>query len=257
MYPPEQARGFATPPTVVASISNGAPLRVLALGDSITYGYNDATGNSYRRDLACLLWTGGNPISMIGSVKNGDWDNNESDSFIYHTIDDILDAGTPELTRDTAKPNIVTLHAGTVNFVLGKNVTNAPDRLGNLIDFITSNNPSALLVVAQLIPNTKTNVSAYIDWYNGEIVPVVASRAREGKKVILTSMHGVTTKHVPDHSHPDEAGSRIMAQRFYEAIVEGSRRGLVSAAEDSFEDRGASSVSPSGKCNELRGDNEE
>jgi lysophospholipase L1-like esterase len=230
---------------------------VLALGDSITFGYNDPTGNSYRRDLACLLWTSGNPVSMIGSVKNGDWDNNESDSFIYHTVDDILNAGTPELTRDTEKPNVVTLHAGTVNFVLGKNVTDAPERLGNLVDFITNNNPSALLVVAQLIPNTKANVSAYIEWYNGEIVPVVAKRAREGKKVILTSMHGVTTEHVPDHSHPDEAGSRVMAQRFYNAIVEGGRRGLVSAAEGLFEDHGASSVLPSGKCNELSRSKEE
>jgi lysophospholipase L1-like esterase len=247
----DKALGLASPPAVVASISNGAPLRVLALGDSITYGYNDPTGNSYRRDLACLLWTGGNPVSMIGSVKNGDWDNNESDSFIYHTVDDILHAGTPELTRDAEKPNIVTLHAGTVNFVLGKNVTDAPERLGNLVDFITNNNPSALLVVSQLIPNTKANVSAYIDWYNGEIVPVVAKRAREGKRVILTSMFGVTTKHVPDHSHPDQAGSRVMAQRFYDAIVEGSRRGLVSAAEGSFKDQGALSVSPSGGCNEL------
>jgi hypothetical protein len=190
---------------------------------------------------------------MIGSVKNGDWDNNESDSFIYHTVDNILDASTPELTRETEKPNVVTLHAGTVNFVLGKNVTDAPERLGNFIDFITDNNPSALLVVAQLIPNTKTNVSAYIDWYNEKIVPVVARRAREGKNVILTSMHGVTTGHVPDHSHPDQVGSRIMAQRFYDAIVEGGRRGLISAAEGPFEDRGASSVLPSGKCNELKG----
>jgi hypothetical protein len=149
---------------------------------------------------------------MIGSVKNGDWDNNESDSFIYHTVDNILDASTPELTRETEKPNVVTLHAGTVNFVLGKNVTDAPERLGNFIDFITNNNPSALLVVAQLIPNTKTNVSAYVDWYNEKFVPVVAKRAREGKNVILTSMHGVTTGHAPDHSHSDQVGSRIMAR---------------------------------------------
>jgi hypothetical protein len=92
-----------------------------------------------------------------------------------------------------------------VNFVHGKNVTDAPERLGNLVDFIINNNSLALLVMSQLTPNTKENVSAHIDWYNEEIVPVVAKRAREGRRVILTSMYGVTTKHIPDHSHPDQA----------------------------------------------------
>jgi hypothetical protein len=137
-----------------------APLRVIALGGSITYGYNDPKGNSYCRYLAYLLWISDNSISTIGSVKNGNWDNNESGSFIYHTVDDILHTGTPELTRDTEKPNIATLHAGTINFVPGKTVTDAPERLRNLVGFTTNNNPSTLLVVSRLTPNTKTNVSA-------------------------------------------------------------------------------------------------
>jgi len=180
---------------------------------------------------------------MIGSVKTGDWDNNESDSFIYHTIDDILSAATPSLTLPAdQKPNIILLHAGTVNFVLNKNEADAPERLGNLVDFITDNNPDALLIVAQLIPNTKPHVAPQIPLYNAAIAPVIAERARKGKKVILTSMAGVKEEHVPDQSHPDEAGARIMAKRFYDAIVEGGRRGFISKVEGEFVDRGASSV---------------
>ncbi|KAL9082944.1 MAG: hypothetical protein Q9165_008725 [Trypethelium subeluteriae] len=243
----------SSPPTVVASVSKGAPLRILPLGDSITYGYNDPTGNSYRRDIQCLLWTGGNPVTMIGSVKNGNWENNESDSFIYHTIDEIRQASVPELTRNTSKPNIILLHAGTVNFVLSENVTNAPDRLGHFIDFITQNNPSTLLIVAQLIPNAKPGVGQLVDWYNEEIPAVVAARAREGKKVVLTSMSGVTTEDLPDQTHPNELGASIMAKRFYEAIVEAGRRGLMVPAEGPFIDRGASSLPPSKKCADLIG----
>ncbi|POR33740.1 Uncharacterized protein TPAR_06054 [Tolypocladium paradoxum] len=238
--------------TLVASISRGAPLRVLPLGDSITYGYNEPSGNSYRRDVQCLLYVGGNPVSLIGSIKNGDWDNNDSDAFIYHTIDEIQEAGTPELTRQTSKPNVILLHAGTVNFVLSKNVTNTPERLGHLIDFITEHNPDTLLVVSQLIPNQNATVNALIDWYNDEMPAVVAARARAGKRVIMTSMRGMTVELLLDGTHPSERGSRVMAQRFYEAAVEAGRRGMVVAAEGPFTDRGASSLSPSGKCSDLK-----
>ncbi|RYP54699.1 hypothetical protein DL769_010304 [Monosporascus sp. CRB-8-3] len=246
-------QGLISPQVQVASISQGAPLRILSLGDSITLGYNDPTGNSYRRDLECLLWAGGNPVSMIGSVKNGDWDNNDFDAWVYHTIDEIREKAEPELTRKDIKPNIILLHGGTVNFVLNKNVTVAPARLGNFIDFITDNNPTSLLVVSQLIPFHNQTVNAMIDRYNEEIPAVVAERARAGKKVILTSMDGVTVDLLPDGVHPAGPSNRIMARRWYEAIVEAGRRGLVLPAEGLFEDLGASSLPPSGKCSDISG----
>lgn len=197
---------------------------------------------------------------MIGSVRNGDWENNESDAFIYHTIDEIREAAAPELTReaDAERPNVILLHAGTVNFVLGKNVTSAPERLGGFLDFITEGDPGAVVVVAKLIPNTKEKgrVQALIEQYNEEMPKVVAQNARKGKKVFLTSMEGVTADMVPDHSHPNKVGSRIMAQRFFEAVVEAGRRGLIVPAKGAFTDRGASSVPPSGNCKDLVGGGE-
>lgn len=224
------------------------PLRVLALGDSITLGYNDPTGNSYRRDLACQLWTGGNPVAMIGSVQNGDWDNNHHDAWVYHTIDEIINKASPELLRPRDRPNVILLHAGTVNFVLSKNVTEAPVRLGAAIDFITHHNPQALLVVAQLIPEHNATVNGLIDWYNSELPGVVAARARAGRRVTLVAMRGVEVGMLPDGVHPAGWSAMLMAQSFYEAIVEAGRRGLIRRAEDFLVDEGASSVQPSGKC---------
>jgi lysophospholipase L1-like esterase len=244
-------------------IAGGAPLRILPLGDSITFGYNEPSGNSYRRDLQCLLSTNGNPVSLIGSIKNGDWDNNESDAFNLHTLDEILTAGTPELTLPPeAKPNIILLHAGTVNLVLGVNVTTAPDRLAHLIDFATTHNPDALLVVARVIPNANASVNALIDEYNSHIPDVVsaasAHRGRHGghgqgsgKVVLAPLMRGVTLEHLPDGTHPNEEGYSIMARYWYEAIVRAGRKGLVVPAEGEFVDRGESAVPASGRCEDL------
>jgi lysophospholipase L1-like esterase len=244
-------------------IAGGAPLRILPLGDSITFGYNEPSGNSYRRDLQCLLSTNGNPVSLIGSIKNGDWDNNESDAFNLHTLDEILTAGTPELTLPPdSKPNIILLHAGTVNLVLGVNVTTAPDRLANLIDFVTTHNPDALLVVARVIPNANATVNALIDEYNSHIPDVVSAAAARrgrhgghdqggGKVVLAPLMRGVTLEHLPDGTHPNEEGYSIMARYWYEAIVRGGRKGLVVPAEGAFVDKGKSAVPASGRCEDL------
>lgn len=245
-------------------IAGGAPLRILPLGDSITFGYNEPSGNSYRRDLQCLLSINGNPVSLIGSIKNGDWDNNESDAFNLHTLDEILTAGTPELTLPPhSKPNIILLHAGTVNLVLGVNVTTAPDRLAHLLDFATTHNPDALVVVARVVPNANATVNALIDEYNSHIPDVVsaaaaASRSRhnsgkggKGKVVLAPLMRGVTLERLPDGTHPDEEGYSIMARHWYEAIVRAAWRGLVVPAGGEFVDRGASAVPASGRCEDL------
>lgn len=232
-------------------IAQGAPLRVLALGDSITLGYNDPTGNSYRRDLACLLWTGGNPVSMTGSVRHGDWENNEVDAWVYHTTDMLRDRAAPELFAAGARPNVVVLHAGTVNFVLAQNVTEAPARLGALVDVVAQHNPAALVVVARLAPYHNATVDALVAAYNDALPALVAARARAGRRVVLASMHGLTVDLLPDGVHPAGVASRIMALRFYEAIAEAGRQGLIVPAQGPFEDRGASSVPPSGRCADL------
>ncbi|KAJ5212812.1 uncharacterized protein N7498_004458 [Penicillium cinerascens] len=166
--------------TATVPLHQGAPLRILPLGDSITFGYDELSEKSYRRYLKCLLHSGGNPVTLIGSIQHGDWANNLNDGFNLHTIDQNLEAGTPELTRKAEGPNIILLHAGTVNFVLKLNVTNAVSRLSNLVDFITEHNPAALLVVAQLIPNANATTPSFINHYNSQVPEVVQSRAQSG-----------------------------------------------------------------------------
>ncbi|KFY29420.1 hypothetical protein V493_02376 [Pseudogymnoascus sp. VKM F-4281 (FW-2241)] len=50
------------------SIANGAKLRILCLGASITTGYLSTDGNGYRYGLRSKLVQGGNVVNMVGSL---------------------------------------------------------------------------------------------------------------------------------------------------------------------------------------------
>ncbi|KAK3617285.1 hypothetical protein LTR56_025386, partial [Elasticomyces elasticus] len=52
----------------------GVTLRMLPLGDSITWGYLSSDGNGYRLDLENLL--DGNPVEYIGSQQSGNMADN-------------------------------------------------------------------------------------------------------------------------------------------------------------------------------------
>lgn len=219
----------------------------------MTFGYNEPSGNSYRRYLQCLLYTGGNPTAFIGSIEHGDWPNNRNDGFNLHTIDQILEAGSLELTLPTEKPNIILVHAGTVNLVFGVNVTTAPERLGNLLDFITGHNPSSLVLVAQVVPNANKTTQSLINTYNAELPAVVASRARAGKKVALVDLTDLDVRAdlLSDGTHLNYRGGRKAAEKWYKTLVEADRRGLITPAQSPFLDLGATAVPSSGRCADL------
>lgn len=52
------------------------PLRIMALGASVTFGIGSTTGDSYRKDLRDLLVGDGNEVSFVGSLRNGNFSDN-------------------------------------------------------------------------------------------------------------------------------------------------------------------------------------
>lgn len=261
--------GHASPAPSAIPVARGVPLRILALGDSITWGYNDPRNASYRRDLECLLHEGGNPVSMAGSVPHGDWPDNASDAFVYHTINEIRAAAAPELTapqpssspstsscEGPGRPNVILVHAGTVDFVLGgpEDAAAAPAHLYSLLDEAAAHNPRALFVVARLIPNANTTVDGRISRFNAALPAVVSAlRENKGRNVVLADVaRGMTAsdRHLSDGTHPSAEGSAIMASNWREALVHAGNRGLISPPEclGGFEDRGATALGEGGRC---------
>ncbi|KAG4443652.1 hypothetical protein IFR05_000838 [Cadophora sp. M221] len=233
---------------VSRSIGTSTALRILALGDSITYGFNEKPSNSYRKFLQCSLSTSGVPATYIGTTTSGDWTNNAVDGYVGQTIDQIGVSVSWILTQ-TPPPNLVLLHAGSNDILHSVDVSTAPERLGALIDKVITATGSSVLV-AQIIKLGEgyTEFNALVDTYNAAIPAIVATRVAAGKNVAVVDMSGqVSADDLIDGIHPIAAGYRKMAAAWFAGLDELS----ISNVTGAFEDLGASALPSSGNCADL------
>ncbi len=102
---------------------------------------------------------------------------------------------------------------------------NAPKRLGNLLDQITTTAPNALVVVASIAP-TKTDAgNSKVQTYNNAIPGLVQMRASAGKHIVVVDMFAALTANasyktawLDDNLHPNDAGYVVMGQTWYAGI---------------------------------------
>jgi lysophospholipase L1-like esterase len=98
-------------------------------------------------------------------------------------------------------------------------------RLGVLLDRMTTDAPSALIVVAKLTPTASDTTNMNVAAYNNAIPALVQSRTTTGEHVILVDMYAAMTANsnyktalMHDGLHPNDAGYVLMAQTWYNAI---------------------------------------
>lgn len=91
-----------------AAVVNGLDLRILPLGDSITYGSGSTSGNGYRLELQNLLV--GNTVQYVGSQHSGSMANNSNEGHPGAVITQIAKFAKLGLNQ---LPNVVLLMAGT------------------------------------------------------------------------------------------------------------------------------------------------
>lgn len=192
-------------------------LRILPLGDSITYGFLSTSGNGYRATLYNLLNVTFPSVNYIGSQHSGNMTNNSNEGHPGYLIHDIAKKALPSLIK---QPNIVLLMAGTNDMALPYMPEDAPWRLGALIDFVLLTCPFTAIVVAQLGPVTvPPGAQVLIDDFNSQVPEIVATRQRAGKKVLTVDMSRmVKTQNLFDGVHPTDTGYDLIAQTWFEGI---------------------------------------
>ncbi|KAL1878448.1 hypothetical protein Plec18167_004520 [Paecilomyces lecythidis] len=209
---------------LTVTIGGSAPLRILPLGDSITFGYRSSDGNGYRWRLEQSL-SQGNRVNMIGSVSSGTMCDNQNEGHNGAVISEIATYANRSLPM---RPNVVLIHAGTNDMNEPDDPDTAPARLGSLIDQVVAACPDAAVLVAKIIPAASATTMARINTYNNAVPGVVAKRANAGKKVMVVDFsHALTTKELVDGIHPTDEGYRKMGDVWYKGVQEAGLNGWI------------------------------
>jgi lysophospholipase L1-like esterase len=217
---PLQVRASATPGVVETS-----SLRLEPLGDSITYGYQSTTGNGYREPLWNELTGEGHPLDFVGSVQGGTMADPDNEGHSGWRIDQI--AAITDSSLATYKPNVVTLMIGTNDLNQSYQVSTAPARLSALVSQIVADDPTATVLVANLIVSTSAPVAAAEPAYNAAIPPMVAAEQSAGHHVALVDMSALTPADLADSLHPNDAGYQLMADAWNKGIQAADAAGWI------------------------------
>lgn len=195
-------------------------LRVMPLGDSITEGRNGSA--TYRYWLQKELARAGLAVDFVGSrcgVFGGrprfdDFDPDHEGHWGWTTAQ-VLDR-IGEWAR-AARPDVVLVHLGTNDLVRDPRVI--PANLSAIIDRLREANPSVVVLLARLIPLdlvTRERVQTANDAI--ERVGAAKSTGRSPVVIVAQDRGFDPATDTYDGIHPNEAGERKMARRWFEAM---------------------------------------
>ena len=216
--------------------TNGDPCKVLPLGDSITFGLitiaadeasSDPSVNGmnshggYRVKLFSDAVGASKKMTFVGSQMNGPTTDanmpfpKSHEGWSGYTIVQIQGKAANDIA---AAPHIILVHAGT-NDTYGSDPSGAPARLSTLVDYLTTNFPNALIVVAKIIPYPSQTANTNL--INNSVAAMVQSKVSAGKHVIVADLNtGFTTSSMlaGDGVHPNQKGYDWMGDTWYAAI---------------------------------------
>lgn len=209
-------------------IKPGTELRILPIGDSITYGFlsdqGGGDGNGYRLRLRQLLSKdkvvfAGTETSPTGNMTDGFFA-----AWNGKTIQYISDHVTPSLEQ---RPNIILLHAGTNDMnpndaisKEGHDPVAASERLGSLIDKMTASCPDAVILVAMIIGTCNSEQAPQTKLFQSLIPNVVAPRLEAGKHVLAVDFSTFPLDKLRDCIHPTNQGYQLVGYYWYDFIAQ-------------------------------------
>jgi len=210
---------------VVSGAAEPAPVRIMAVGDSITQG-GGKTFATYRISLAEKLKAAGLRCEFVGSRPT-----EGSPAPLWHEgyggknaeyLASILEAKLKAHPADA-----VMLQAGHNHFVEEKPVAGIVAAHREMVATARRLNPKSIVFIAQVIPSGKLPKYAYIPELNVALAALVKELHRPGQPVYLVDLAAgfdPAKDTIADLVHPNAAGAEKIAQRWSEALVKGLRK---------------------------------
>ncbi|MFF3328711.1 FG-GAP-like repeat-containing protein [Streptomyces sp. NPDC002888] len=201
-------------------------IRLMPLGDSITYGVESSDRTGYRDELYDYLEADARSVDFVGSVRAGSMSDPDNEGHPGDRIDEIAPFAACHVKR--YQPNVITLHAGTNDMNQDYQLASAPDRLKKLINRALTDSPEATVLVARLIPTAKAGLQPRIDAYNAALPAMVKDLQREGKHVVLVDMGQVSVSDgLENDAHPTDEGYAKMADAWHRGLMEADAEGWI------------------------------
>ncbi|MFJ1729928.1 ricin-type beta-trefoil lectin domain protein [Streptomyces sp. NPDC088254] len=247
--PAAAATGTEPPPSAVRAAAPTA-LRLMPLGNSITWGVGSSSGNGYRGFLRNQLAAEGHALDFVGSGRNGTMSDPDNEGHSGWRIDQITGIADSVLAR--YRPNVVTLEIGTNDLNGNYQIPTAPDRLRALIDRITGAAPDATVLVGTVIISTSGTEEANRPAFNARIPGIVQAAQAAGKHVRLVDMSALTRADLADALHPNDTGYRKMADAFNAGIKAADAAGWIKPPASAG---GEVRSGIAGKCLDVNGGN--
>ncbi|MBY8876287.1 ricin-type beta-trefoil lectin domain protein [Streptomyces sp. PLK6-54] len=255
------AAAHAAPPaaTVARAAAKQAPaaaaaapttLRLMPLGDSITWGVGSSTGNSYRGDLWNELSSEGHALDFTGTQRNGTLPDPDNEGHSGWRIDQI--AGIADSVLATYRPNVITLEIGTNDLNQNYQIPTATDRLHSLLDQITADAPDATVLVGTVIVSTSPTEETNRPAFDNALPGIVQSEQAGGRHVRLVDMSALTAADLSDQLHPNDTGYRKMADAFNAGVQAADAAGWINAP---VAVSGPVRSALAGKCLDVNGGN--
>ncbi|MEY3895251.1 MAG: hypothetical protein RLZZ214_770 [Verrucomicrobiota bacterium] len=208
-------RGFAMEP----------PVRILPLGDSLTYGVaNTSVQGGYRTRLHNLLTAADYNVDFVGTFTD---DPNQGAPDRDHqglrgVRTDALQTSLPGWLNAVEDPDVVLLLIGTNDIWQNVPVSQVQTGLSAIIADIATRRPYAKIIVSSL--PQRTDIPGYEALqvsYNAGIPGIVAQHVALGRQVSFVDMHAVLTPFdlSSDGVHPSTGGYEKMADAWAPEIA--------------------------------------
>jgi lysophospholipase L1-like esterase len=209
VYPSLTATLVVTPPC--------RPLKIMPLGDSITYGEGILPYGGYRNLLSALLEGEGAQFDFVGSQKSGDESLTDPDNEGHSgwRISNIRDGIDEEGWLETYQPDIILLHIGSNDLRHG-HPEYAIGSLSTLLDDILTRLPETHVILAAIIRTRWGSDVKHVNFNNA--IPGIA--ALKGEQVSVVAMQEILSEgDFTTLYHPSPVGYDKMAHAWMKAIL--------------------------------------
>jgi hypothetical protein len=205
-------------------------LNILTLGDSRVEGFRGEF-ESYRYELWKTLIENNWDVDFMGSRKDEGtypplmeicFDNDHegtggaTTTSLFETLESVSFDYVPDVALLGIGGNDLLDEMQPVDVVI--------NNINTIIDKVQSLNPNVVIILEQIAPGRSDIMSAeftaIFNAFNEQVLTVLDTQEQDAQIVIVNMAEGWSDNYMADQVHYNEAGAKVVADRYYQVIVE-------------------------------------